>query len=230
VETQEKAAKLLDVVKSSPILQLEFKVFDNIEHKHITNEALAIKYIEDNVKLFEVYTIDEIEAEHDKLKSFVNESVQVDDKKTKLFEAVFTLVEESLMDNENIDVDKMHESFEYVLNHIKTNEPKPQKQVPENLNEEVIEIAINKFNDKYKNLSEDEVKLFKKLVEATDDEKKELFEEYKAENLQTLTSLSEANTSQKLEQSIEKINEMVFKPESADTDIVSLYELKKGLS
>jgi len=230
VETQKDAEKLLNVVKSSPILQLEFRVFDNIEHKHIVNENLAMRYIDDNVKLFEVYTISEIEAEHEKLKSFVSEDVQlVEDKKVKLYEAVWILIEESLMDKDDVDVDNMHEAFNLVLDHIKTNAPKPQKEVPPSLNEEVIEIAINKFNEKYEQMSLDEAKLFKTLVEATEDEKKELFEDYKSGNLEMLTSLSEANTSQKLEKSIEKINEMEFKSETADVDIVSLFELKKGL-
>ena len=95
VESKNTASKFFDVVKSSPILQLEFKVFSNLENKHILNEALAIKYIEDNVDLFETYTIDELSAEHEKLKSFIGEAV-IENYKAKLYEAISTLVDESL--------------------------------------------------------------------------------------------------------------------------------------
>ena len=45
-ESKEKINEFFDVVKSSPLLQLEFKVFNNIEGKHIVNEVIAKDYID----------------------------------------------------------------------------------------------------------------------------------------------------------------------------------------
>ena len=70
-ESKKVAFNFLDVVKSSPILQLEFKVYNNIENKHIENELLAKEYVDDNVKVFEIYTLEEIEVEHEKLNKFL---------------------------------------------------------------------------------------------------------------------------------------------------------------
>ena len=60
-ESRQAATKLLDIVKKSPILQLEFKVYSNIQNKIVENEVLAKEYIDKHIELFEVYTIEEIE-------------------------------------------------------------------------------------------------------------------------------------------------------------------------
>ena len=70
-ESKEITNDFFNVVKNSPILQLEFKVFNNIENKHIENDLTATRYIDNNIKLFEVWTLQEVEKEHDKLKPFL---------------------------------------------------------------------------------------------------------------------------------------------------------------
>ena len=73
-ESKKIAFDFFGVVKSSPLLQLEFKVFNNIENKHIENDQIATRYIDNNIKLFEVYTIEEIEAEREKMNQFIGEA------------------------------------------------------------------------------------------------------------------------------------------------------------
>ena len=229
VETNKNTSEFLNIIKGSPMLQLEFKVFENIENKYINNDMLAVRYIDDNIRLFEVYTLEEINTEHSKLKSFINENIEFDNKKVKLYESIWSLIEESLQVNEDIDVDKIHEAFDYVLNHIKTDKKSAKKNISENINEEVIEIAINKFNEKYGKMSLDEGILFKKLINSNIDEKKKLFEEYKNDNLTLLNELNKESVNTKVLKSIQKISEMKFNSETIDVDIISLFELKNGL-
>ena len=94
-ESKQLTNSFFNLVKNSPILQLEFKVFSNIENKHIENDLIATRYIDNNIKLFEVYTLDELEREHQKLKLFLTEDVQVDDNKVQLYIAVGNLIKES---------------------------------------------------------------------------------------------------------------------------------------
>ena len=56
-ESKKLTTDFLDIVKSSPILQLEFKVFNNLDNKVIENDLIATRYIDSNIKLFEIYTI-----------------------------------------------------------------------------------------------------------------------------------------------------------------------------
>ena len=132
-ESKKIAFDFLDAVKKSPILQLEFKVYNNIDGKHIENEILAKEYIDKHIKLFEVYTLEEIEAEHQKLTEFLTEEVG-DSEKVDLYNAIDTLIAESLKLSEDVDVDEIHEAFSLVFNHVKT----PRKALLENVDVEAV--------------------------------------------------------------------------------------------
>ena len=234
-ESKQYAQNLLVTIKNSPILQLEFEVYNNLNSKYIENESLATRYIDNNIKLFETYTIDELETEHNKLKDFVKtnsltEGVTIAGEKTVLFNAIDYLIKESLNIPNQINVNKVHESYTTVLNHLMT----PKNKVLnvediEMVNEEIIEIATNKFNQKYGQLDGDSKKLFQTLIKSTDEEKKSLLETYKAEGLAVLQNLNKENVKENVTRAIKKINEMKYNKENIDNDIIDLYELKRGL-
>lgn len=228
--------EFINIVKNSPILQLEFKVFDNIENKYIDNELSATRYIDNNIKLFEVYTLKEIKSERNKLKRFISEnSFNKKSPKVKLYSAINDLICESLSDYNDIDVDKIHESFTYVLNHIK--QPKLQTELDKSniINEEVIEIAINKYNEKYANLDESDKILLKNLVKSNDEQKYKLLETYKTEVIELLENLNNNNVQEGITKAITKINEMNYNLNSKEfstkiiDDIISLHELKREI-
>jgi hypothetical protein len=233
-ESKKIAFDFLDIIKSSPILQLEFKVFNNMENKHIENDVAATRYIDNNIKLFEVYTIQEIDAAHEKLTTLYEEVPafygQTEQDKLKLYEAIDNLIRESLQDYDNINVDNLHESFTLVLNHIKTQ----RKSLIENvevkpIDENVIEIAVNKFNEKYESLDENDRNLLTTLIKSNDISKKILLETYKTETLAILESIYKDNAKDSVINAIQKIKEMIYKQENVDDNIISLHELKKEL-
>ena len=226
------------VIESSPILQLEFKVLSNLENKHIENDLGATRYIDDNIKLFEVYTIQEIDKEREKLCTLYEEVSPFyhaeEQEKLKLYNAIDTLITESLNVPDKVDVDSIHDSFEIVLNHIKS----PKKEsLTENVemkdvDEDVIEIAIGKFNEKYDTLNEGDKNLLKKLIKSTDDEKQGILEEYKTECLTILESVPKDTIEEKnnkIANAIRKIKEMKYGKDTVDDNIIGLHELKKEL-
>lgn len=222
-ESQKLTRDLFDVIKSSPILQLEFKVYSNIENKHIDNDIIASRYIDNNIKLFEVYTLKEIQREHDKLIPYITEEIV--NKRTELYNAIDTLIKESLNDYDKIDVDKIHESFTLVLNHVK--EPKVINEVKDEvINEEVIKIAVDRFNKKYGSLNEDDKGLFSTLVNSTSEEKEVIFESYKSEVLSLLESKNNDETKESIQKAINKIKEMVSSSGVVEDNIIKLHELK----
>jgi hypothetical protein len=227
-ESKKLTNDFLFIVKKSPILQLEFKVFNNIENKHIENDLAATRYIDNNIKLFDVYTLDEIEKEHENLKSFLTEDIQVDDNKVNLYIAIGNLIRESLSCYDKIDVDDIHESFTLVLNHVKNAKQSLTESV-DMINDDVIEIAVNKFNERYESLEENDRNLFNELVKANDDEKSELLEKYKSENLIILESINKETAKENIAKAIQKIKEMKFNLQTVDDDIIGLHELKKSI-
>jgi hypothetical protein len=230
-ESKAFTSDFFSVVRNSPILQLEFKVFDDIENKLIENELLATRYIDNNIKLFEVYTIQEIDAERAKLNRFIGEEiVPIDNDRVKLYEAIDELITESLSSYDAINVDKIHESFVSVLNHIK----EPKKALLENVeleevNDEIIELAVGKYNEKYDSLNEDDKALLQQLIKSNDHEKEVLLETYKKEGLALLENVIDDSVKENIKKSIDKIKGMKYDKEKVVDDIISLHELKKGL-
>jgi hypothetical protein len=230
-ESKKLTTDFFDVVKKSPILQLEFKVFSNLENKHIENDLEATRYIDSNIKLFEVYTIAEIDAEREKLNEFAQSgSIVAELERASLYNAIDNLITESINDYDKIDVDVIHESFNFVLNHIKT----PKKVLVESvdvkpINEDVLEIAIEKFNERYDTLNESDKNLLKRLIKSTDKEKETLLEEYKTDSLNLLEGIQKDKAEEKITKAILKIKEMKFNSKTVNDDIISLHEFKKEL-
>ena len=243
-ELKRVSKNLLETIKSSPLLQLEFKVINNIENKVINNEVSATRYIDNNISLFETYTLTELKREREKLNDFVNENVDLsvlNQNKVMLYNSINNLIYESLKPNHTVDIDKIHESFDYVLNHIKTpldqrsgyvNKTQLQDINIENITESVIERAINKFNEKYiNNLSESDKELFFNLIKFNDTQKKELFENYKTtvcdiiENTQY--DVNELNN--KKQNVLGKVKAMEYDINTVNENIIKLHELKNNI-
>ena len=230
-ESKKIAFDFFEIVKNSPVLQLEFKVFNNIETKHIENELFAKEYVDNSIKIFEVYTIEEIETERQKLNPFISEDVlPIDNEKVQLYTAIDTLIKESLKVSDKVDVDKIHESFTLVFNHIKS----PKKALLENvdvepLNEDVIEIAVGKFNKKYASLDESDRDLLRTLIKSTTKEKEALLETSKTETLAILEGIDKKNVQDNIAKAIEKIKEMVYDSKNVDDNIIGLHDFKKEL-
>jgi hypothetical protein len=230
-ESKAFTSDFFSVVRNSPVLQLEFKVFDDIENKLIENELLATRYIDNCIKLFEVYTIKEIDAERAKLNRFIGEEiVPIDNDRVQLYEAIDELITESLSSYDAINVDKIHESFVTVLNHIK----EPKKALLENVeveevNDEIIELAVGKYNEKYSSLNEDDKALLQQLIKSNDHEKEVLLETYKVEGLTLLENVKDDSVKDNIRKSIDKIKGMKYDKEKVVDDIISLHELKKDL-
>ena len=231
-ESKRVSSDFFEIIKNSPILQLEYKVFNNIESKHIDNDLTASRYIDNNIKLFEVYTLNEIQEEHKKLEKFINKKTNIDENKYELYNHIGILINESLLNYQDIDVDNIHESFTYVLNYIKEEKNNIDNTL---LNENVIEIAINKFNQKYDSLNEEDKSLLKKILKSNLTEKEHIFETIKKDNLDILEKVNvdafenKVTVKNKISNMIERLNEMKFNKKTVDDDIIQLHELKKGL-
>jgi len=222
--------EFLNVVKNSPILKLENKVFQNIENKTILNESLAMRYIDKNIKLFEVYTKDELINEHKKIEKFLNGIDINETKEIKLYNAITDLIIESISENEKIDVDTIHESFIIVLNHVMEEKNKNEiENTDEIINEEVLKIAINKFNEKYSKLNENEFKLLNTLLEKDFSQKMVLFEEFKNNIFDKLNNINDDSYKEKIDETVNKINLIVNTETNIDDNILNLYELSEGL-
>ena len=231
--------EFVDVLKNSPILQLEFVVFNNIENKQIKNDFIATKYIDDNIRMFEKYDTNDIVSEHEKLKKFMFEDVVIPEEKIKLYENISNVILESSKKETIPNVDLIHESFINVLNFIKENQINDNS---ETLNEAIsiidqygidgevlIEMALNKFNEKYSSINESDLQYVNMLIKSSDDNKKELLDEWKNKLIEILNNVDKNGIDDKINESISKIVNMKYNKDTVVGDILSLYELKNNL-
>lgn len=234
-DNSKKIAKdFLDIVKESPLLQLEFKVYDRLENKTITNDISATRYIDNNLNLFEEYKKEDFDKEHQKLKDFVDENVAfIPNDKYELYVAINNLIYEST-NKKNPDVDIIHESFTTVLNYVKKEKEiikeEEKLNLPEGIDsEKLIEIALNKFSVRYNSLDESDIKLIKELVLSDSNNKKNIFESLKIENVSKLENTDKKGIEDKIHETIDKIKKMEYSEKESIKNIMSLHELKKNL-
>lgn len=232
----------LKIVKSSPVLTLEYIIYKNIENKHIPDDVLATRYIDENISLLKKYSKKEILNENEKLSIFQKE-YEISKEKQNLYESISTIILENTPDNTYKNVDKIHGAFENVLTYIKTNKKENELNENKSLFEEykdkylnidfIFNNAIKKFNDKYSHLSEGEKRILKVFIKEDIGEKEKLFNSLINETLEKVNNLllteESADISNKLQKVKEKITEMKFNEETVVDDIVKVNNLKESL-
>ena len=226
--------KFFEIINESPILHKQYTVYNNLENASINNDFLITKFINENMSIFKIYEQKDILNENVKLKDFVDEDIIfIDEEKKDLYEAIDNLIITNTNNNDDnyIHINKIHESFSKIYDHIKNNK---KENLPENKNlnkfdDNVINIAINKFNERYSSLNEEDKKILKILSTETENNKKQYFESLKKETLNLLENLNENNIENKIDEASNKINSMNYNSSSIIKDTISLYELKKNL-
>jgi hypothetical protein len=232
----------LKIVKSSPILTLEYIIYKNLENKNISDDVLATRYIDENISLIKGYGRKEIINENNKLSVF-EKDYTISKEKEMLYESISNIILENANDNKIKNIDKIHSSFEIVLNYIKNNksnnELNENKSIFEEYKDKYLNIdfifnnAIKKFNDKYSHLSEGEKRILKVLVKEDTTEKEKLFNSLINETIEKVDKMlleqEEPEISNKLLKVKEKITEMNFNEQTLIDDIVKINNLKESL-
>ena len=249
----------IGLLKESAILKTELSIFDNIEKKHIANEDLAIKYIDENINLLKNMgcTKEKFEAENSKLLHvFEGVPFRTTDKKA-LYENLHILIYESLAGEQPTDVNKLHDAFVFVLEYVKNNkkpvisESVKLPELPKELilSDFLLKRAIMEFNEKYSSvLSEDELNVLKSVISDKHNSKEETFTTIKESTLNSLKELKLEMESQnkskmdvyeqreidqycgKIDESVKNIEKLVFDKERFVNDVLDLMNLKAELS
>lgn len=248
----------ITLLKESDLLKTVLTVYDNIEKKHIPNEELAIKYIDENINLLKEkgFTKEQFHEENSKLFPLIEGVTLATIDKESLFKDIHTLIYESLQGKRATNVNKLHDAFVNILEHLKTNDKKAVVEsidlptIPQEvaLNEFFIKRAIHEFNDKYnKLLTEDESTVLKAIISENKESKQTTFNTIKESTLNALSSLKielEAKNKSKMdvseqrevdqftygiEKSLTNIKLLEYNETSFEKDVLDLINLKNEL-
>ena len=168
--------KYIKTIKENKALKTQFDVYYNIENKIETDGWNALNYVNECILVINDSTKKEIK----KLNSNLNESeliknskIVVDPKKLKLYEAIDYLIT-TVSSTSNIN--KIVEAKAIVVDYILTN--KKENTVVEGYvlpNSVLSEIAVDKFNEEYSDLSESEKEAISAAVSSNESEKEEIY-------------------------------------------------------
>lgn len=231
----------LKILKENNTLKTAFIVFKNIESKTINNEVIANEYLKECISLFDKFRGDDsLKIQTKKLLSLLEGyDVEYLDKKTKpLHESLQNL----LTTKKNIsNLNKINEDKINVINWLVTeketiNESEEELYIRKNVDPyKFLDLAVEKFNKKYKDsLTEEEKNILKVLRENNEEKNKTLVSNLTKETIDLVNKyLSEfgenVTVKSKLLETKDVIYKMMENNDSSSEKILKLYELKMNL-
>lgn len=224
----------ITIISESEILKIEYDIFESILNNRINSDVVASRFIDKTISLMENYTIDQIDKEHEKLNNINIDGVSLDESKSKIIKDIINIIYESNKSNNFVDINLLYESYTNILDYITKEKTLKNTNNNININETVLNIALDKFNKKYSNLNENDINILKKITTSNYNEKINLFEEFKNNNIkilsETLVLDKDQNNIDKYNKAIEKINNITISESNIDNEIIKQYDLSKGLN
>jgi hypothetical protein len=219
----------IKTIRENEALKTQFLVYNNIENKIEENEFKANLFLQENIALLNKFSKKEILEANKKLAksiSIENESYEKQELHENLSELIF------LKKSAN-NIDAIVETTSNIIIHMKNNKLKLVKEAIELPNSMLSTIMVEKYNERYSSLDENEKEILKVLIESTDDQKQEVYKKTLKECVDLINeNLKEAdlNAKDKLLQVKEKLlNDNIVVNENFFKNISKLVELKNSL-
>ncbi len=232
----------IKILKENDTLKTAFIVYKNLESKTIKSESNASDYLKENISFLSNLK-DEVSLKEQskKLISLLKESnIELDGLKTK---KIHKSIEDLITIEKNVStIDKLQESKSEVISWLMSDkdindETNDKKYVRENIDpNKFLEIAVTKFNDKYKNsLTEEEKEILKVLREDNEDKTKELVSTLVKETVNLINTHLETDgqnidIKEKLLETKDVVYKMTENNGNFSNKVLKLYELKKNLN
>tara|TARA_R110001592_G_scaffold362733_1_gene677902 strand:+ start:186 stop:983 length:798 start_codon:yes stop_codon:yes gene_type:complete len=231
----------IKILKENDTLKTAFIVYKNLESKTIKSESNASDYLKENISfLSNLKDGNSLKEQSKKLISLLKESnIELGGLKTK---KIHKSIEDLITIEKNIStIDKLQESKSEVISWLMSDkdiddESNDKKYVRENIDpNKFLEIAVTKFNDKYKNsLTKEEKEILKVLHEDNEDKTKELVSTLVKETVNLInthlkTDGQNINIKEKLLETKDVVYKMTENNGNFSNKVLKLYELKKNL-
>lgn len=234
-------------IKENSILKKQYLVYKNFEDGSCKKERLAERFIAENLKLIEGVDWNELLKTNKQIRLGLLENCHVEGNSSKqdLYESIHVLIK-SVTQQGFDEVQKSQEAYDYVIDYLlkerkntATETIQEETEYPKFLSRKFItNLAVNKFNERYSHLQENEKSLLKTLLSPVENKKNYLID-LKEENLSKINhvissdkSIDEktSSTLNGFKSKIESINEGNITLDELDDAIINLNELKEELN
>jgi hypothetical protein len=232
----------LTEVKKNPLLKKQYLIYKNFEEGYCKKESLAERYINQNLKLLEGCSWNDIVDLNKNIRYSLLEQAHVEGQKGKedFYEAIHTLIKSQTQPG-FVDISKSQDAYDFLVQHLLIPKNKEEKKSDLGENEYpkflswkfITEMAVNNFNQRYSHLNNSEKFLLKVLL-SPEENKKNYFIDLKTESLQNLENvLTNYKNNEIVQDSLNKFVDKISKMDEnslsgsdLDDAIIHLVELK----
>ena len=178
VESKNLFKKYIKAVNENKIIKTQFLVISNIENKVENNREKATQFVKENIELFTSFDKKKIVEANENLYSFIglcNASLlneNVDYKHKDLHENISKLIFTKKTPN---SIDTIVEATSFIVDYIVGNKEKVVTESIDLPNSMLSTIMVEKYNERYSTLDENEKAILKVLIKSTDEEKTEVY-------------------------------------------------------
>jgi len=226
--------KYIKTIKENKVLKTQFDIYYNIENKIESDGWKALNYVNECLSLIDGVSKKEIKEANNKLNEseyIKNNKVDIDGVKLNLYEAIDTLIS-TTKTSSNLDkiIEAKYIVIDYILNNKKEDKIVEGYGLP---NSVLSEIAVEKFNDEYSDLTESEKEAISVMIGSNESEKEELYNKTIKECLELVnTKLTESSgdVKEKLLATKENLLNRNYSSDSFVNDLSKVIELKNYLS
>ena len=228
--------KYVNQLREDDSLRTQFLVYKNIEDKVEKDKAKAIEFVKENIALMGKFPKAEIKRSLNKLlalKPTIVENQDIyfgDDKKRVLHENISYLI---LTDKNTKTVGSIVEAIDAIAEYIVGNEKRVVSEQKTIIPSLYVSVIVEKYNEKYEELSEGERKALRIIMESNQTEKEVFFKESLKECLEVVNKTMVGNISIEEKEGLlaakESLLNKTFTSESFITDITKILELTNDL-
>lgn len=232
VEKRKVVKRYIRAISESKILKAQFLIYNNIEARVDENQFSANLFVTENINILNKFTKEAIIAENSKLvnmSQMVKSRLESEYDKKDLHESITKLI---FMKTTPSTVQEVTKNRLSIINYINENKEKIVVETPEIPTSMLANLAVDKFNEKYVDLTEDEHKVLNVILEAdNEDARKEVFNETVRGCIDSVNiKLKESTNKEKLLDVKDKLLRTSFTNESFSDDITKLLDLKRTLT
>lgn len=232
VEKNGKKKKLfqdyIKTINENKILKTQFLVYTNIETKVESDINKASQFVSENISLFNKFKKKDIELANEKLNALVGEAAS---ETNELHENITKLI---FTNKTPETIDTIIEATDKVVQYILNNKPKVVTESIELPSSMLSTLMVDKYNEKYSTLTEDEKQLLRVLIDSDDEGKKNVHDNMIKECIELINKRLNTNDLEekgKLLMAKEKLLSGDFKvDENFQKNLSSLMDLKLALS
>jgi hypothetical protein len=165
--------KYIKTIKESEVLKTQFLIYENIENKVDSDVTSANLFVSENLRLLEKYSKSDILKENEKLVKLIGKSeIKSDYELAGLHESLTNLI---FTERKAKNIEKITTEIKNVSNYIVSNTAKEVNESVDLPMSMLTNILVDKFNEKYSDLSESDKKILRVLMNSNLEEKKNLY-------------------------------------------------------